>query len=463
MDISEIRRRVGLFLPTKDTINCARVCKDWAEDFLSILWHTIEDPVSTKLVEQNPAIISKHGHRIRAVKGLTQGRLCDTLQDASVSRMKSLSVTMVQTSAHMAHIYDILRRNSTTLTELSLAMQPGNNAPILYLAIDPLCPHTHTGASSKLFYIKLEQIQMTRNSFSMLLKMCPLLKHIEMTNTILGSAVFTDMYQHPCLSHLTAPVQQVFRVDPNMPTAPTLLVHFPKLTHWTTWQPAPTDGVDAEVFNKEITKCCPLITSIHTREGVLPLAAMLVYGFKNLTEICISHKHLSDEIIMAMVRHQDTLVTVMTPPPANAGVSIDIFRSDQPPAAEDYLGAIGWAVQMIPRHCLKLKKLSFPTHAMCMEDIDMFPWVCEDLQVLHIRFKGLDTIESIDEALNTWIAQKKIMSSFKSKGLELESTRKSPLGSSQQEVPIAIRVSRHLLAFKKLHTVWLGSKEYHAL
>ncbi|KAF9921037.1 hypothetical protein BGZ65_010717, partial [Modicella reniformis] len=97
-ELTEIRRKLSLFLSPADVIACAQVCKSWSDDFVSAIWHTIEESSHYRLGKLNPCIIAKHGHRIRVINSLSEGGLIDKLQDASISKLKSLSMVMSKTT-----------------------------------------------------------------------------------------------------------------------------------------------------------------------------------------------------------------------------------------------------------------------------------------------------------------------------------------------------------------------------
>ncbi|KAG0001637.1 hypothetical protein BGZ65_003310 [Modicella reniformis] len=461
LDLSEIRKRLSLFLTSKDALACARVCRTWSKDFLSAIWHTIEDSSQTKLAALDPSIIAKHGHHIRVLKSLPpQGKLLDMLQDTSVSNLKSLSIVTTPTQVLLAHYYDIIRRNVGSLKMVNLSF-PRPNGVGVYFVTESLSPQTHTGDTSKLSYLKLQGLQMTRTAFSMLLQSCPVLEHIDMYDTVLHSAINMDKYQHPRLSKLTAPIEQVFSPDPAMTTAPSLLIHFPNLSQWETWQISQTLNIDIDMINKEITRCLSNFTVIHTRPGGLSLANMLIYGFKGLTEICVPHKHLSPEFIIATLNHQETLTTFMTTPPSS-----DTFfqpnSNQQIPAVEDFLTSSGWMLHFIPRECSRLKKISLPTHGIRMDDVDKIGWMCNDLEILHIRVKGLDTEEQINVTLKMWLKAKNSARRNSKPDLSAYDLYYHSQERDERYVSIEARVARHLLKFEKLHTVWLGTKVWRA-
>ncbi|KAF9979631.1 hypothetical protein BGZ65_006248 [Modicella reniformis] len=462
-EITEIRRRLSLFLSPTDAIACAQVCKSWSDDFLSAIWHTIEKSSLYQLVKLDLRIIAKHGHRIRVINGLSvEDGVLDKLQDASVSKIKSLSMVMKKTIRHLAHCYDLIHRNVTSLTSLNLSMPPPVDRE-MYFTADCLSPFAHTGATSSLAYLKIQGLCMTRNTFSRMLNICQALEHIDIRDTYLQSTVFTDKYQHPRVTHLTASVEQVFYADPDK-YEPSILFHFPNLTHWETWKSRSSFEIEFNHCIMEITQYSPHITALCNRTGIgseeFPLSKVLVYGLRDLTEICVEPEQLSPEVIMSLMTHKNSLTTVRTSssydhlPPSNTAIEF-----------EDYLAKFGWAVQFIPSHCLRLQEFSLPSHEMDMDDVDKFPWMCHDLQVLHVRIKNLNTMDKVNTALQMWVDGKraKLGNNF-SKDTEqvTKDLNLASVGYPKQQDSIEIRVARHLLRFEKLCTVRLGSKVWHA-
>ncbi|KAG0221036.1 hypothetical protein B0O80DRAFT_132535 [Mortierella sp. GBAus27b] len=458
LELPEIRQRVSRFLSVREAIVCARVCKDWTDDFVSAIWHTLDARIPVLLGQD---IISKHGHRIRVIKNLANGSLIDQLQNESVSKLKSLSIDIEARSRYLAHCSDLIQRSINTLSTISISWpsEVGDS----FFNIDCLSAHAHTGATSKLTHLKLSGVQMTRNSFSRLLRICPSLDCLELTNITLQSIVFTDKYQHPSLSRLIAPIEQAFKVDPAFVGAPSLLVHLPGLRQWETWQASRTLDIKSDAIYRELAQHCPLINSIRARDGGLALSVVLVHGFRNLKEICIPHKHLNPELVMAITVHKDTLTTIMAtkdPEPTTLA------------PVTDHLEASAWAVQFIPAHCQRLKRFSFRSHEMHMDDVERFSWMCHDLEELHVRIKDLNTEDLIHQALQMWTDGKRLRKSGLGggdKNKEPTTTNALPSDSSsvvdtasQRDVPIDVRVARHLLQFKKLQLVWLGTRVWKA-
>ena len=67
LDIPEIRTNVGWYLDPSDVYSCALVCRDWAQTFIPLLWHTID----FSLKPQIPlCVLKKHARHIRRLEYL---------------------------------------------------------------------------------------------------------------------------------------------------------------------------------------------------------------------------------------------------------------------------------------------------------------------------------------------------------------------------------------------------------
>jgi hypothetical protein len=237
-------------------------------------------------------------------------------------------------------------------------------------------------------------------------------------------------------------------------------MHLPRLTDWWTWENQEID-IEADAIAKELQRYCPRLTSIQVD---CPHSSRILKGLKGLTEIQLYLEDLSPELVMAIITHKDTLTAVVA-----ALEEQSIFQSTNVAPVNKCFETHGWTLQFIPSHCRQLKKFSFPEHEMDMDDIDRFPWVCRDLEELHIRIKDLNTKDLIDEVLSKWVHEKSRRLARKNgKCLDLEDRDQpsSPIviisDRAQETTPISIRVTNHLLQFEKLQHVWLGTKLWRA-
>jgi hypothetical protein len=199
-----------------------------------------------------------------------------------------------------------------------------------------------------------------------------------------------------------------------------------------------------------------MIHTVRAREGALSLPNLLFYGFKNLAEITFQPNQLSPRLVLAILTHKNTLKTVETSVPNQS-----IFQSTIVPTLPAGLPEYNWDILFLPSQCVRLRKLSLPLHEVRIHDIENVQWMCEDLEVLHIRIKDLHTREQVERALELWSSGKKSRSTDKNASLSNHS-QFMLASSSQQGTPIEARVAKHLLQFKKLQYVWLGTKVWRA-
>ncbi|KAF9355554.1 hypothetical protein BGX26_006401 [Mortierella sp. AD094] len=120
---------------------------------------------------------------------------------------------MGSTSRNNAHCYDIVRRNNASLTFVCVSKSQGDNSG-LYFSIDALFSGLESQVSSKLTAIRVDGLTMTRDAFSSMLRMTPLLQTVNIRNTVLSSAPDTEIYQHFNVTTLVCPIKQVFSADP---------------------------------------------------------------------------------------------------------------------------------------------------------------------------------------------------------------------------------------------------------
>ncbi|KAF9930121.1 hypothetical protein FBU30_000871 [Linnemannia zychae] len=56
--IPELRRRISRFIPVKNAVSCALVCKAWTADFISVVWYRINFEEHSKFINLSPDIVS---------------------------------------------------------------------------------------------------------------------------------------------------------------------------------------------------------------------------------------------------------------------------------------------------------------------------------------------------------------------------------------------------------------------
>ncbi|KAF9975977.1 hypothetical protein BGZ65_008011, partial [Modicella reniformis] len=233
LEVPEILWRISRFVTLKDAITCARVCKAWTDNFVSVIWHTIDFDVH-KLQNMDPKVLEKNGHHIRIVKNMNEVEHVLVLFQSNVSKLRKLYLNTTTSSPEFqAYFNDLMRRNNTTVEHIDIPKSSGG----LFFNFDCLSPHTSTGATSKLSSLKLQGLVMTRDAFSSMLSIFPCLTELDMRDTTLsswsvGKKLSTDHYQHHGVKDIVAPVKQIFRMDNKSENAPSLFVHFPYLKSW---------------------------------------------------------------------------------------------------------------------------------------------------------------------------------------------------------------------------------------
>jgi len=464
LELPELLRKISRYVTMNDAVACAQVCKPWSEHFASAIWHTIDFATHKNLHLMDTKVLARHGHHIRIVKNMTERDHIMVLTVSYASKLTQLSITMTATHEFYANFHDLLRRNNTTIKHIDISQPSGKAAP--FFTADSLSHMTSTGSAPKLSFIKMNGLTMTRDSFSSLLRACPVLNHLDIRGTNILSWPIYDKsgahcFKHTGIEYLTAPVEQVFKMDSQFENAPSLFVHFPNLTTWSTWKWATNNDISIEDIRDEITKHCPSITSLRLETPAPMTISMLTQVFDDLTAIRILNRQFSSDMVMAILNHQETLTGVRTFIAVNNFNQLEVI----PEVEGVQLDSGGWIIQSIPRRCLQLKALEFPLYEMDMGDIEKAKWKCHDLETLYIRIRGLNTKEKIDRAIQLWkegriaIEKKHVGGKQEPASSNLQLDSVIPAGDSSIEA----RVARHLLKFKKLKAVWLGWKIHQVL
>ncbi|KAG0012388.1 hypothetical protein BGZ80_011782, partial [Entomortierella chlamydospora] len=361
LDITWIRTKIAQYVTLRDTLSCILVCKDWCEDFIPFIWHTIDFEAQEKFTRLASEVISKHGHHIRVIKNLQSDLQLQCIQNSKICKLRNLSIAVGSKPRGIAHCYDIMRRNNASLTSVRISVSQVNN-PDMYFSIDALFMGLSSQVSSKLTYIKADGLTMTRDAFSSMLRMTPLLDTIEVRNTTLSSVPSTEIYQHPNVTNLVCPIKQVFSVDPQIPDSPSILRHFPNITIWRTWDARANNvrtvlDVSADKIESEISRYCPLLVGIYTEYVGALSVDLLTNCFEGLKRICVLHSQFSTELIMAILSHQETLQSIST-----YTMSDGFYESGEIPNINKYFQEKGWIIQMIPRTCSHLTSFKFMYH-----------------------------------------------------------------------------------------------------
>ncbi|KAF9364672.1 hypothetical protein BGX34_000773 [Mortierella sp. NVP85] len=458
LELPELLKKISCFVSLNDAITCVQVCKTWSDHFVSAIWHTIDFAVHKNLHQMDTKVLARYGHHIRVAKNIKDRDHIMVLIVSDTSKLRQLSITMTATPEFYANFSDLLRQTNTSLERAEIFQLSGGTTQ--FLTVDSLSPAS-IGATSKLSFLNLQGLTMTRNSFSSLLRTCPALKELDIRRSDILSWPTYDKsgaqcYRHTGITYLKAPVEQVFKMDSQSENAPSLFVHFPNLKTWQTWSSSESIAVSAQDLRKEVGQCCSMLTALWTSTSAPTTIGMLTEAFDDLTSICISNKQLSAEMAMAILNHRETLIYILTFIPCDGFYGLEVV----PEAESNHTS--GWIVQSLPRHCTRLRSLKLVSFEMHMDDIEKAKWGCHDLEGLHIRIRDLNTKEKINRAIRLWKEERIAIKKNQSNG-ELESSL-SNLQLTNAILPsdnsIEARVARHLLKFKKLQEVWLGWKTW---
>ncbi|KAF8945271.1 hypothetical protein BGZ47_002986 [Haplosporangium gracile] len=122
IDLSEIRALVAKYLHRKDLVICLRVNRDWFNDFVGLIWHTIDMIKDRKFVGIGPQVLHKYGRCIRQVLNIFDFYHFMTLHHPKVDSVMSTSIANHMNPGHRLLVFDFIRRCNATLTELDLSV-----------------------------------------------------------------------------------------------------------------------------------------------------------------------------------------------------------------------------------------------------------------------------------------------------------------------------------------------------
>ncbi|KAF9536901.1 hypothetical protein EC957_009426 [Mortierella hygrophila] len=448
LQIPEIRARVSRLVSLKDAISCVRVSKAWSKDFALPIWCAVDFDSHDTFEDLDSDIVTKHGHHIRTIKNLTTQSQLNAVLRPTIKNVRVLQVTCATNARFRTLCMDLINNSSRSLEKLTLEMDA--NAKQQDYSSRMISVNAFVSSSaSQLAEIRLHGICFGRDSFASLLRNCPLLTYVDLQlNVTLFSGPSIDAFQHKGVVTLLAPVKQVFKPDPESEPSSlgfSLLVHFPNLTNWHCYNLPTTLFVPVERIKSEVAICCPQVTMIDTWKSPQRIIYDLVANaFHGLTHVTFAYIQLSVDVVVAFLCHKATLLQIIT----FRGNNNSHTERDDAPSEDDHFQQSGRAVQLLPRSCPHLKVLEFEGHEMDMEIMEEEAWACLGLQRLRVRIRGLDTKDKIDRSLNLW-----------KEGKQGPQQQKE---AEAKDTSIEARVASHLLAFKKLKAVWLGTRTFYA-
>ncbi|KAF9195043.1 hypothetical protein BGZ51_006009 [Haplosporangium sp. Z 767] len=471
LHIPEIRSRISRFVSVKDAVSCVRVSKDWSKDFAFPIWYSIDFKIHNSFVQLHDNVITKNGHHIRIVKNLETQAQLNALLRPTIVKVQVLELICAASARFRALCLDLILNNNRSLEKLTLDMDQDATQDDYSSRMVSIISFIPVQSVSKLTTLRLYGACCSRNSFASFLRHCPLLTTVDLQcGVALFSSLSIDTFQHTGVTTLVAPIEQVFKPDPEselLPLGSTLLVHFPNLIEWTTYLSLEESVVPIERIKTETRMCCPKVNQIDT--WTTPhdfLYGLIAKVFYNLASVEFAYEQLSMDIVLALLFHKATLFGVSTTFESNKSA----FERDELPVEVDHFQGSARALQLLPRSCPNLTTLNLEPHQMDMDFVEEEVWVCKGLRRLRVRILGLDTKEKVDRTLQLWVdGRRKNTDSWREEhGKENEEEGEEGTQSAEshlsktEDMSIEMRVARHLLKFKQLNAVWLGTRTRYA-
>ncbi|KAF9090877.1 hypothetical protein BGX29_011255 [Mortierella sp. GBA35] len=395
LDLSEIRTHIASFLNRKDCLSCMRVSRDWFHDFVKPVWHTVDCAKDTAFVNVTSVVLDTYGGYISKVNNITTFANLQALQHGKVNSIKSMDIILLDNWLFREMLSDLVRRCQGSIRSLDIRCQSPNpntleeqrKRNVHYYHVNdlfttfPSSPDTGESASrgSSLTTLQLTHVCLTREGFSSLLRCCPNLDRLTISQVML-------LYHKPSIPLFTGSKLRY------------LAASFAQTVRF---------GND----NKET------------------MSNLLLYSFTGLESVAFPAQNLVMSTALGLITHQETLT------------SIRIMDKIQDPSLMQWF-------YFLPRLCRNLEVLSIEQLVLNMDAVEKHRWSCEKLKELRVRFEGLDTPQDIDGCLMNICVR--------------SCTSDTPLaGPGTNMETISSRVTHHLLHFKKLKTVWLGTKVHY--
>ncbi|KAG0313711.1 hypothetical protein BGZ97_009976 [Linnemannia gamsii] len=454
LDLPEIRSRIAYYLTRRDCLSCMRVSHDWFLDFVRPVWHTIDFSKDATAFSKVPlATLDNYGGFISEVLNITKLENVRTLQHAKVDSIKSMRILLSGSWLYRSMLSDLLRRSHSSITSLSVRCNPPEpntfraqeNGAVHYMSVNDMFPPPPTLSDTTLTASKghclrtlsLAYVCLTWEGFSSMLQYAPALDELSLDHVlVIFYQPSIPLYTGSKLRFFSSSFAQAWGHDTLDPRAPHLLEHFPRLEEWhITALDRP--GVRKPPFSYLVnfSACCPLLKTItfnsnndtsNNSDKTELISELLFVYFKDLESCKLSANNMALSTAFGLTGHQETITSI---------VITDKLQGTQ---------SMPW-LYLIPKLCKRLQVLSLESFVVDMESIENHPWGCMELKELRTRFKDLDTPQDIDSCLKEIYRGRR-------------SSAASILNLTNDKGAVLERVSGHLLQFKYLRTVWLGTE-----
>ncbi|KAF9145200.1 hypothetical protein BG015_011965 [Linnemannia schmuckeri] len=241
-----------------------------------------------------------------------------------------------------------------------------------------------------------------------------------------------SLYKGSSLRYLSASLAQIWTYDIEDSSAPCLLEHFPLLVRWDVSSLAQPKYRTIDLKQLDFSIWCPLLKEIviayDSTNSAEDMSTMLLHSFGGLESCTLSVQDVTMPVPTSLLSHQESLT------------SITIFGKIQGTESMQCL-------YLILKMCQNLRVISFEQLVYDLDWADTFRWNCQDLQVLRMRFKNLDTPKSMGSCIKHICDWRRF---DRCAWLLLEDA-----------IPMASQVAEFLTQFKMLTTVWFGTRNYY--
>ncbi|KAG9061047.1 hypothetical protein KI688_007676 [Linnemannia hyalina] len=446
LDLTKIRVRVSSFLGREDHLSCIRVCRDWFHDFAPLAWHTVDfDKEAAAFKKVPPEVLNKYGGFVSQTLNISTLSHIQALQHVKVNSIVAMKIHFNGNCLYRSMLSDLLRRSHGSITSLTFWCHPPEpntfekqrSGAYHYIHVNDIFapfpsstdPRSNASLGTRLKSLSLTHICLTREGFSSILQYSPLLDELTLDRVmVMYHKPGIPLYTGSALRYLSADFAQVWCNDSLDPSAPCLLLHFPLLEKWHLTSLAQPNNRTIDLKNLDFSSWCPLLQTVtFGSDDTDAISALLLNNFKDLKSCTLSAKTLAMSTALGLVSHMDSLTTIRFTGEAQEATSMQLL-----------------SVTM--KLCRNLQVLSFESLVCDVETVEKIRWGCKGLRELRVRFQGLDTPEDIDGCLKKLCV----------------TTRSGGIGSTRHldKDTISTRIVQHLLQFKQLRTVWLGTKDY---